>query len=133
MQKPEVKMIQQQEISTTTDININSAEAYALMAKYNFKPTDTPHIQEPIINDPNKDLTFEEMVAQEELRIKLEKQRMQTKRMEELNRPHAVTFNDRNVNFHDTSFQTLDNGIGIQVQIVTDMNIDKGYDPKYYR
>ena len=133
MQKPEVKMIQQQEISTTTDININSLEAQQLLLKYNFKPTDTPHKQEPIINDPNKDLTFEEMVAQEELRIKLEKQRMQTKRMEELNRPHAVTFNDRNVNFHDTSFQTLDNGIGIQVQIVTDMNIDKGYDQKYYR
>ena len=121
MQKPEVKMIQQQEISTTTDININSLEAQQLLLKYNFKPTDTPHKQEPIINDPNKDLTFEE------------KQRMQTKRMEELNRPHAVTFNDRNVNFHDTSFQTLDNGIGIQVQIVTDMNIDKGYDQKYYR
>lgn len=133
MQRPEVRMIQQQETSTTTDISMNSAEAYALMAKYNFKPSDAFHTQEPIINDPNKTLTFEEMVAQEELKSRSERQRAEAKRLEELNRPHAVSFNDNNVQYHNTSYQTLDNGFGIQVQIVTDMNIDNGYNPKYYR
>jgi DNA invertase Pin-like site-specific DNA recombinase len=133
MQRPEVRMIQQQETSSTTDISINSAEAYALMAKYNFKQTDVVPQNEPNIHDPNKNLTFEEMVAQEELKAKSERQRAEMKRLEELNRPHAVSFNDNNVNYHNTNYQTLDNGIGIQVQIVTDMNIDNGYNPKYYR
>ncbi len=133
MQRPEVKMLQQQEMSSTTNIDINSAEARALMAKYNFKPSESYQIQEPVINDPNRSLTFEEMLAQEELKNKSERQRAEMKRMEELNRPHAATFNDNNVRYHDTNYQTLDNGIGVQVQIVTDMNIDGGYNPKYYR
>lgn len=127
MQRPEVRMVQQQETSTTTDISMNSAEAYALMAKYNFKPTDAFQTTEPVINDPNKNLTFEEMLAQEELKIKAERQRAEAKRLEDLNRPHAVTFNDNSVKYHNTSYQTLDNGFGIQVQIVTDMNVDNGY------
>ncbi len=124
MNKPTVNIIQPQHTSTTTDIDINSAEARALLAKYNFKQPSQP----APIYDPNKGLSFEEMVAQEEIKIKADKQ----KRLEELNRPRAVTFNDRNVNYHDTSYKNLEEGFGIQIQIVTDMNIDAGYNPKYY-
>ena len=57
MQKPEVRVIEYQEDSKPQEINVSSAEAYALMAKYGLSKPNIPEPQ-PIHNDPNRDLTF---------------------------------------------------------------------------
>lgn len=127
MQRPEIRMIQNQEITTTTDVSVSNSEAAALLAKYGYNTNYTPQVENPII-DPNRNLTFEEMLAIEENKLKAEKQRTEILKQQELNRPHAYTFNDRNVNYHNTQFKSLDDtNIGIQVQIVSDMNINRGY------
>ena len=129
MIKPEVRVTQNQEITTSTDVNINSPEAYALMMKYNISQYQAqPQIQETPINDPNRDLSFEQMLAMEENKIRAEKQRAEMLRQQELNKPQPYSFDRRNVNYHDTQFKSLDDtGFGIQIQVVSDMPINKGY------
>jgi hypothetical protein len=128
MQRPEVRLVQDQQITINENpVNISSAEAYDLLAKYGYNTTPPPQ-QQPI--DPNQNLTFQQMLDIEERKIKEQQYRQQ----QELNRPHAYTFNDRNVNYHNTDLRSLDDtGFGVKVQVVSDMNIDKGYDPSLYR
>ena len=125
MQRPEVRIIANQEETKNIEVNVSSSEAYALMAKYGFKPNDIP--QQQIINDPNRNLTFEEMMAMEDNKIRAEKQRAEMLRQEELNKPQPYSFDRRNINYHNTKFENLDDQFGIQIQVVSDMPINKGY------
>ena len=128
MQRPEVRIIANQEETKNVEVNVSSSEAYALMAKYGFKPTDIVAPPPPqIINDPNRNLTFEEMMAIEDNKIRAERQRAEMHRQEEMNRPQPYSFDRRNINYHNTKFETLDDQFGIQIQVVSDMPINKGY------
>jgi hypothetical protein len=123
MQRPEVRILEPQQTSNNVvNVDINSQEAYALLSKYNFRPSEQSlQSTEPIINDPNKTLTFEEMVYMEENKRKTEKQMKDHLAYQERNRPRAITFDDNNVQYHNTDFRTTEEGYGFRVQIVTNM------------
>lgn len=129
MQKPEVRIVQNQEYSESQPVNISSAEAYALMSKYGINPTMPVPQEQPKFNDPNKDLTFEQMVAMEEARLKADRQKKEFERMQELNKPTPYSFDRQNVRFHDTQYRTFDdeNNFGMEIRVVTNMDINKGY------
>ena len=124
MIKPEVRIIQNQEYSEPQEVNISSAEAYALMAKYGI-PTTQP-VQQPAPNvNP---LTFEEMIAMEQNKIKAEKQQMEMERMREMNKPTPYSFDRSSVRHYDTQYKSIDDtGFGVEIKVVSNMDINKGY------
>lgn len=117
MNKPEVKIIQNQEEQTNNSPNIDSWEAEQLMRKYNISNSEIP------IENKN-DLTFEEMVAQEEMRLKNE----QIKREQQLRGPNPTTFDGKNGYYSETTYGTdSDTGFSFKIEITSDMNIPKKY------
>lgn len=116
MEKPIVRIIQQEEI-TTSQREVTQDEMNALLVKYGYKPKP---IELPKI-DITIGLTLDEMLAIEDKKLKAEKHNAELKRQEELNRPHAITFDDRTVKYYNTEHKTLDNGFGFNIQIVSDM------------
>lgn len=104
MNKPEVRVIEyQNEQEITSDVS--SYEANNLLAKYGYGNT-TNHYA------PENSMTIDEFARmQDEMNIKKK------------DGPIAYTFNSRNINYSDTSYKSIDDNIGIQVTIVTDMPI----------
>lgn len=127
MQRPEVRLIEPQQYSEPQEVNISSSEAHALMLKYGIgKPNNIP--QQPQYVDPNKDLTFDELIAIEEQKIKAEKQRKEYERMQELNKPTPHSFDRNRVAYYNNDYRSIeDSGFGIEVKVVSDMPINKGY------
>ena len=125
MNRPEVRIVEPQQYSEPQQVNISSAEAYALMAKYGVNPTQ-PNIQYPVQTDQN--LTFDEMIAMEEQKNKSINQQKEMERMREMNKPTPYSFDRGSVRHHDTQYKSIeDTNIGIEVKVVTNMDINKGY------
>ncbi len=117
MNKPEVKIIQAQEEQTNNVPNIDSWEAEQLKRKYNISNSDIPI-------EKKNDLTFEEMVTQEEMRLKNE----QIKRDQQLRGPKPTTFDGGNGYYSETTYSTdSDSGFSFKIEITSDMNIPKKY------
>lgn len=130
MQRPEVRLIDAQTTSEPVEINVSSSEAYALMAKYGINPTQAPQQfqPQPQFVDPNRDLTFDQMIELEEQKLRAERQRKEYERQQELNRPTPYSFDRNKVQYHNNDYRTIeDTGFGIEVKIVSDMPINKGY------
>jgi hypothetical protein len=128
MIKPEVRFIEVQSETKNSEVNINSLEAQQLMMKYKIDSLNSapPLYNESPINDPNRELTFDQMVAIEENKAKAIKQQADYIRQQELNRPQTYSFDSRNINYQDTQFRNIDDsGYGIQVQVVSDMPIEE--------
>jgi hypothetical protein len=128
MIKPEVRFIEVQSETKNSEVNINSLEAQQLMMKYKIDSLNSapPLYNESPINDPNRELTFDQMVAIEENKAKVIKQQADYIRQQELNRPQTYSFDSRNINYQDTQFRNIDDsGYGIQVQVVSDMPIEE--------
>lgn len=123
MNKPDIRITQQQVDTKPTDISINSAESYALLAKYGYK-TSTEGANPQIIN-PNQELTFEEMVRREEEIIKSNKEKIALQKELDRNKPNTYSFDNRNIAYQNTSYKSIGDNFGIQVQIVSDMPIDR--------
>ena len=127
MNRPEVRIVEPQQYSEPPQVNISSAEAYALIAKYGVNPTQ-PNIQYPVQTDPNQNLTFDEMIAMEEQKNKSINQQKEMERMREMNKPTPYSFDRGSVRHHDTQYKSIeDTNIGIEVKVVTNMDINKGY------
>ena len=76
MQRPEIRLIQDQQVETNENPNIDNWEAEQLLRKYGYQNTQySTHQEKPA--SVNNELTFEQMIAQEEARIKGEKMRRQ--------------------------------------------------------
>lgn len=127
MIKPDIRIIDAQTTSEPVQLNVSSAEAYALMAKYGINPTQAQTVQQPIVN-PNANLTFDEMVAMEEQKIKAEKQRKEAERLREMNKPTPYSFDRDRVQYYNNDYRSIeDSGFGMEVKVVSDMPINKGY------
>lgn len=114
--KPEVRVIQDQQVQTS-QVQHTTAEMADLLAKYGYS---TQHINTDISNFNQKPgLTVEELYAQQDREIELQKQR----ELERKNSPKALTFDSRNINYSQTDYRSLEDGFGVQVQIVSDMPI----------
>jgi len=127
MIRPEVRILQAQEYSEPQEVNISSSEAYNLMLKYGINTNNTPPPQPAYVN-PNAELTFDEMMAMEENKLKAERQQREFERMREINKPTPYSFDRGNVRHYDNNYRQLDDtGFGFEVKVVSDMPINKGY------
>lgn len=120
MNRPEVRIIQSQEVVTQSDSEISQSEMSALLAKYGYKQDYTNQTQVSH-QTTQKPISFEEMVAMEENKRKTEEEKIKAK----LNGPKSVTFDQSRVGYAETKYGTIDDGLGIQISIVSDMNIPK--------
>ena len=123
MNRPEVRIVQDQEVQSNQNPNIDNWEAEQLLRKYGYKPESTNSFQQPQqVEQPG--LTFEEMIAQEENRINQERMRKE----QQMRGPKPVSFDGRNGYYSQTSYGTDDDsGFSFKIEVTSDMNIPKNY------
>ena len=104
----DIRIVQNQE-ETISNSDISQDEVNKLLMKYNY------------VNDNSvmNNLSFEDMVKKEEEIKYFNKLSNQT-------RPRAITFNDRNINYHETKSCDVD-GISFEVKICTDIPTDTNF------
>lgn len=123
MNRPEVRIVQNQEVEINNNPAIDNWEAEQLLRKYGYKPESQNTIQQPETIQDNG-MTFEEMVAQEEMKRRNE----EIRREQQMRGPKPVSFDGRNGYYSNTSYETDgDTGFSFQVQVTSDMNIPKNY------
>lgn len=115
--KPEVRIIQDQQVESKPQ-DVTSSEAADLLAKYGYS-TQNYNPQPTTTNNPNNDITAQQLYDQWDREMELQRQ----KELQRRNGPKAYTFDNNNVNYSSTDYKSLDDGFGIQVQIVSDMSI----------
>lgn len=120
MNRPEVKIIQNQE-ENTQPANITSWESEQLLRKYGYQPEQMSSIAQ---NQPAEQpgLTFEEMVAQEEAKRRNEEE----KRRQQMYGPKPTTFDGRNGYDSEVKYASDDDtGFGFKIEITSDMKIPR--------
>lgn len=122
MNRPEVRVVQNQQIETNDNPNIDSWEAEQLLRKYGYQSSsNNTNIPETNIDNG---LSFEEMVAQEEMRLKNEK----IKREQQIRGPKPISFDGRNGYYSETTYGSdSDSGFSFKIEVTSDMNIPKKY------
>jgi hypothetical protein len=119
MQRPEIRIIQNQE-EQTKPANIDSWEAEQLLRKYGHQPQQFSTREEPKQFDNG--LTFEQMVAQEEAKKKEEELRKQQR----MNGPKPTTFDGNRGYDSEVKYSSDDDtGFGFKIEITTDMKLPK--------
>jgi hypothetical protein len=126
--KPEVRIIQDQQINTTP-AEVTSSEAAALLAKYGYSSNTYNNQPQTPIQDNG--LTVQDLYAQHDREIELQRQ----KEIQRRNGPKAYTFDSNNIYYSNTDYRTLDTdgNFGIQVQVVSDMPIYNNNNHNQYR
>lgn len=120
MQRPEVRIIQDQDIQVNTNPQIDSWEAEQLMRKYGYQNNQLN--QEPQADQTG--LSFEEMVRQAEDKEIYDRLRKE----QQMNGSKPISFDGRNGYHTQTTYETdSDTGFGFKIEITTDMNIPKNY------
>ena len=120
MERPQVRMIEPQS-EETKPANIPSWEAEQLLRKYGHQPQQFSTREEPVSN-PNQNLTFEQMVAQQESKLKEEELRKQQR----MNGPKPSTFDGSRGYDSEVKYTSdEDTGFGFKIEITTDMKIPK--------
>jgi len=122
MQRPEVRILQDQDIQVNNNPQIDNWEAEQLMRKYGYQNTQYSSNQESPVPSKDNGLTFEQMIAQEEARIRDEKMR----RQQQLNGPKPISFDGGNGYHTETKYGSDDDsGFGFKIEITSDMPIPK--------
>lgn len=119
MNRPEVRIISQQEETNTREVS--GWEAEQLLRKYG---QDQSFSNRPVVQQPEQQpgLTFDQMVAQEEARLKQE----QLRKHQQMMGPKPVTFNGQNGYESEIRYGSdSDSGFGFKIEITTDMNLPK--------
>lgn len=89
MERPEVRIIQDQQ-SEIKEVPMLDWEVQQLMQKYNIQQ---PVISQPSVQEnPNNDLTFEQMVQLEEQRLKREEEIIRQRHQQQPNPNHKVDY-----------------------------------------
>ncbi len=122
MQRPEVRLIQDQQVEINENPSVDSWEAEQLLRKYGYPSGQPASAPAPI--DPNQGLTFEEMVARDEARRRDEEAR----KRQQMNGPKPISFDGRNGYHTETRYGSdEDSGYGFKIQITSDMPIPPRY------
>ena len=125
MNRPEVRLIQDQQVETNENPNVDSWEAEQLLRKYGYQGTQYTHSpnQEAAV-DPNQGLTFEEMIAREEAK----KREEEARRRQQMGGPKPISFDGSNGYHTETRYGSdEDSGYGFKIQITSDMPIPPRY------
>lgn len=123
MEKPEVKIIQSQEEQTTSP-NIDNWEAEQLLRKYGYESSKYSQPEKEIEIETNLDsnLTFEELVAKHE--TKLKKERLRKEQL--LMGPRPTTFDiNRGYDSEVKYSSDEDTGLSFKIEITSDMKLPK--------
>jgi len=125
MNRPEVRLIQDQQIETNENPSVDSWEAEQLLRKYGYQGTQYTHSpNQEAATDPKQSLTFEEMVAREDAK----KREEDARRMQHMNGPKPISFDGRNGYHTETRYGSdEDSGYGFKIQITSDMPIPPRY------
>lgn len=122
MQRPEIRLIQDQQVETNENPNIDNWEAEQLLRKYGYQNTQYSTNQELPIQIDNE-LTFDQMIELEEAKKRNEEAKKQM-----INGPKPISFDGRGGYYTETKYGADDDsGYGFKIQITTDMPIP----PKY--
>ena len=123
MIRPEVRIIQDQEIEINNNPQVDNWEAEQLLRKYGYQDSHYSSNQDVIQpREVDNGLTFEQMLAQEEARIRDEKIRKQ----QQMNAPKPISFDGGNGYHTETKYGSDDDsGFGFKIQITSDMPIPK--------
>ena len=118
-EKPQIRVIQNQEVESTREIT--GPEAEEILRKYrqdqNFSTRQEPQQMPPI----KPELTFEEMINQQKA-----KERDDTnKREQQMNGPKPITFNGTQYDSTVKYGSDDELGFGFRIEIVTDMKLPK--------
>ncbi len=120
MQKPEVRIIQNQE-ENTTPANIDNWEAEQLLRKYGYQNQQTTR-EDEVQNPVDNGLTFEQMIAQHEAKQREEEERRRSK----MYGPKPTTFDASRGYDSEVKYSSdEDTGFSFKVEITTDMKIPK--------
>jgi len=123
MERPQVRMVNNQEVVSTREVT--GSEAEELLRKYGYSQPDQQFStrEEPVIQQPvNQGSTFEEMVSQQESKRKLE----ELKRKQKNNSPIPNTFDGRNGYDSEIKYSSdADTGFNFKIEINTDMKLPK--------
>ncbi len=118
MNRPEVRIINQQQEETNTR-EVSGWEAEQLLRKYG---QDQSFSNRPVQQPEQTGLTFDQMIAQEEARLKQE----QLRKHQQMMGPKPVTFNGQNGYESEIRYGSdSDSGFGFKIEITTDMNLPK--------
>jgi len=122
MNRPEVRVIQNQE-ENTAPANIDNWEAEQLLRKYGYKSEQTSSLENQSIQTPTDNgLTFEQMIAQHEAKLREEEERKRAR----MYGPKPTTFDANNGYDSEVKYSTdEDTGFSFKVEITTDMKIPK--------
>lgn len=117
--RPEVRIIEPQS-EESKPVEVSGWEAEQLLRKYSVDQSFSTRTQ--VQQPQQRGLSFEEMVAQEEARLKQE----QIKRHQQMMGPKPVTFNGQNGYDSEVRYGSdSDTGFGFKIEITTDMNLPK--------
>lgn len=121
MEKPKVNLIEDQKVDTTIS-DVNGWEAEQLLRKYGYEPQQFSTREEPVNTPQQGGLTFEEMVAQDDLKRKQEEERKRS----QMYGPKPTTFDGRRGYDSEVKYESdEDTGFGFKIEITTDMKLPK--------
>jgi hypothetical protein len=115
MQKPEVRVIQAQS-EEVKPADVTSSEAEYLLYKYGFKKEP---VQQPVQQNPNSELTFDQLMEIERRREMDNKKRNNQNQQQRRNNGLYTETKWKDVELDDN------NTFGIKIEIVSDMKIPK--------
>ncbi len=121
MERPKVNLIEDQQISSNP-VEVSGYEAEQLLRKYGYQPQQFSTRPEENKENNQPSLTFEEMIAQEELKRKQQEER----RKSQMYGPKPTTFDGRNGYDSEVKYGSDDDtGFSFKIEITTDMKIPK--------
>jgi hypothetical protein len=107
------------------ETDMSNPEVYELMKKYNLNKSSVLP-QAPIVNNPNQNLTFDEMVKLEENRLKFEKQREDAKRAKDKELRDLRALCDGEIGHYERKYTQID-GTNFGFEIISIGNIPINY------
>lgn len=120
MERPQVKQIQSQQVESEREIT--GSEAEELLRKYGYYNNEYSTRTEQPKQETVNNLTFEEMVAQEEAKRKREEELKRQK----MYAPKPITFDGRSGYDSKTTYGSdEDSGLSFKIEISTDMKLPK--------
>ena len=120
MERPQVRVLQQQqEVESTREVT--GSEAEDLLRKYGHGKQNQQFSTRQEEIPAQTGLTFEEMLAQQESKEKETKLRLK----QQMSGPKPITFNGQNGYDVETKYSSDEDGIGFNIQIITDIPYKK--------
>ena len=120
MERPQARIVDAQHVESEREVL--GYEAEQLLRKYGYQPEQMSSIQQNQQPVEQPGLTFEEMIAQNEAKLKEEEMR----RQQRMYGPKPTTFDG--INGYDSEVKYTsddDTGFGFKIEITTDMKLPK--------